>query len=184
MSATRAVTAAPPATAVTGKEFRDLMAGVPACVTVVTTTGNDEQPYGMTCSSLCSLTTQPPTMLLCLRSAGPTCRSVLASGALSINFLHAGARSTAELFASGNPARFTRITWTPPEGHAGGPHLLHAAHAVADCTVTRACETGDHTAVFAQITALRRYRAGLPLMYGMRFYGTWTDHLSQEEDVF
>ena len=43
------------------------MASFPSGVTIVTAAGGDGRPYGMTCSSLCSVAMTPPTVLVCLQ---------------------------------------------------------------------------------------------------------------------
>src|SRR5439155_979792 len=48
--------------------FRAMMSAFPTGVAVVTTTDADGRPHGMTCSSVCSVTLEPPTLLVCLRA--------------------------------------------------------------------------------------------------------------------
>ncbi|MET9764378.1 flavin reductase family protein [Streptomyces sp. NPDC006372] len=151
-------------------EFRSLMSQFPTGVTIVTTTNERRQPRGMTCSSLCSLTLQPPTLLVCLRSQSPTLETLLARGSFAVNFLHSEARAAAELFGSGAPDRFDQVPWVP--GPAG-PHLTEHSHAVADCQVSDTAEGGSHTVVFGRISAISQ-RAGLtPLLYGRRTFLPW-----------
>ncbi|MQS39982.1 flavin reductase family protein, partial [Streptomyces katsurahamanus] len=94
-------------------EFREMMASFPTGVSVVTARDSSAAPWGMTCSSLCSLSVNPPTLLICLRTESPTLRAVLTSGAFAVNLLHGGAERVAALFASGAPDRFERVAWRP-----------------------------------------------------------------------
>ncbi|MFJ6674950.1 flavin reductase family protein [Actinosynnema sp. NPDC091369] len=153
-------------------EFRTLMSHFPTGVAVITTTGDDGSPRGMTVSSVCSVTLSPPTLLVCLRNGSPTLDAVLARGAFAVNFLHGDARPVAELFASGAPDRFDLVPWGLPP-HAGGPHLVRDAHAVADCAVSRTEAVGDHTVVFGQAVQVAQEHGHLPLLYGMREYQVW-----------
>src|SRR6266540_7393763 len=59
-------------------DFQALMASFPSGVAIVTATGSDGKPYGMTCSSLCSVALTPPTLLVCMRNGSPTLDAVLA----------------------------------------------------------------------------------------------------------
>ncbi len=165
-------------------DIRPLMAGFPTGVAVITALTPDGEPWGMTCTSLCSVTLDPPTLLVCLRRGSPTLEAALASGAYAVNLLHSHARSTAELFSSGSPERFDRVAWRA-EGEACGPHLVESAHTIADCDVTDVHEVGSHAMVLGRVVAVSQLRSQLPLLYGMRRYGDWTDaaeesHLSYD----
>ncbi|MFD9701394.1 flavin reductase family protein [Lentzea sp. NPDC059081] len=156
-----------------GVDVRRLMAGFPTGVSVVTALAADGSPRGMTCTSLCSVALDPPTLLVCLRHGSPTLDAVLDTAALSVNLLHRSARPTAELFGSGAADRFDRIAWAAVPG--GGPHLSQAAHTIADCRL-RTCHTvGDHVVVLAEVTRITSLRSPAPLLYGMRRYGTWAE---------
>src|SRR3990170_7022726 len=94
-------------------DFREMMASFPTGVSVVTAQDGIAPPCGMTCSSLCSLSVNPPTLLVCLRSDSRTLGAVVGSGAFAVNLLHGGAQSVASLFASDVPDRFQRVSWRP-----------------------------------------------------------------------
>lgn len=155
-------------------DFRALMSAFPSGVAIVTAGGGDGKSYGMTCSSLCSVAIAPPTLLVCLRKGSPTLAAVLGRAAFTINLLHDQARSVAELFASGAPDRFERITWRRDDD-AGGPHLIDHAHAIADCNVVSSTLVGDHVVVFGQVARVSQRPAELasPLLYGLGQYSSW-----------
>ncbi|MDH6696262.1 flavin reductase family protein [Streptomyces griseoviridis] len=156
-------------------DFRALMAGFPTGVTIVTTTGTEGDPWGMTLTSLCSVSMEPPVLLVCMRRGSPTLDAALARRSFAVNLLHRRARSTAELFASGAPDRFDRVAWHAPAG-TGGPHLLEAAHAVADCAVTTDQVVGDHVVIMGRVTRVTRLAEEQhPLLYGLRRFATWPD---------
>ncbi|WP_197523193.1 flavin reductase family protein [Actinokineospora pegani] len=155
-------------------DFRALMAGFPTGVSVVTALSDDGAPWGMTCSSVCSVTVEPPTLLVCLRTASPTLAAVLDRATFAVNLLEHDARRTAELFASGDPFRFDRVEWTVDE-EARGPHLRSAAHSVADCAVVRSETVGDHTVVMGTVERVLRRGVRRPLLYGLRSYSAWPE---------
>jgi len=152
--------------------YRQLMAAFPTGVAVVASFERDGRPWGMTCSALCSVTLDPPTLLVCLRNGGPTLAAVRHRRAFTVNLLHRDARATAELFASGDPDRFARTRWSAPAGSAG-PHLVAAAHAVADCRVSRICQVGDHAVVFGEVYRAVQHHRLAPLLYGLHRYAIW-----------
>lgn len=153
--------------------FRALMATFPTGVVVVTATDAGGAPWGMTCSSLCSVTLRPPTLLVCLRASSPTLKAARERGTFSVNLLRSGTESTARLFASGAPDRFDRVSWRAGE-RFGDPHLVGDTHAVAECAVVQAQPVGDHVVMLGEVAALASVEgSGDPLLYGMRRYAAW-----------
>lgn len=165
--------------------FRRLMAGFPTGVAVVTAMDRLDEPAGMTCSAMCSVSLDPPTLLVCLRLGSPTLAAVLHRAAFTVNLLHSGAQATAELFASGAAERFFTVRWRAGPG-IGGPRLIDDAHAIADCRVSGMTPIGDHAVVFGEVCDIEAAgaqppphdavgRAALPLLYGLRRYAGWPD---------
>ena len=160
-----------PVTGSATEGFRAMMGRFPTGVAIVTTIDVDGTPRGMTCSSVCSVTMDPPTLLVCLRSGSPTLDAILRSGTFTVNLLHDRAQAVAQLFASGNPDRFELIEWADDPTTAG-PHLVEDAHTIADCDVARTELVGDHAVVFGTPHTVTE-RHGPPLLYGLRAYHEW-----------
>jgi flavin reductase (DIM6/NTAB) family NADH-FMN oxidoreductase RutF len=152
--------------------FRALMTQFPSGVAVVTALDGNGRPWGMTCSSVCSVTPVPPTLLICLREESPTLKAIQERATFTVNLLHNQAQPIAELFASGATDRFDRVRWTVSPV-AGGPHLTQYAHAIADCRVSRTEQVGDHIVVFGEICQVSQRSGDVPLMYGLRRYSAW-----------
>ncbi|MFJ6697138.1 flavin reductase family protein [Streptomyces sp. NPDC091272] len=170
-----------PETATTGETtagadgFRALMSLFPTGVAVIGALDDAGRPWGMTCSSLCGVSLDPPVLLVCVRSGSPTLDALERSGAFSVNLLHHRARDVAELFASGDPERFRRTSWHLPDATAAGPHLRDAAHAVGDCLVDGVRRVGDHTVVFGLVVrvGVTPGRQRTPLLHGLKQYAAW-----------
>jgi len=163
--------ASPPA-AVGPVDIRPLMTAFPTGVTVVTALGAGDRPWGMTCSSLCSVSLAPPVVLVCLRRGSPTLEAVLHRGSFAVNLLQAGSRPVAELFASSAADRFDRVPWTVEDG-AAGPHLVGSSHSIADCRLLAEQVVGDHAVLLAGVEAVRLCQQPDPLLYGLRRYARW-----------
>ncbi|MFJ6694617.1 flavin reductase family protein [Streptomyces sp. NPDC091272] len=157
----------------TPSSFRTMMSGFPTGVCVVTAFDGTGAPRGMTCSSVCSVSLEPPTLLVCLRRGSPTLDAVLEAGRFTVNLLHEGAQDTAELFASGNPDRFLMTSWEG-EPRTGGPQLVKDAHTVADCDVVLTQRMGDHVTVFGAARRISTGQAQPPLLYGLRQFRAWS----------
>ncbi|MEE1760791.1 MULTISPECIES: flavin reductase family protein [unclassified Streptomyces] len=156
--------------------FRSLMTAHPVGVTIVTTVGPDAEPWGMTCSSLCGVSLQPATLLVCLRDRSPTLAALQHSSAFAVNLLHDRAEPVARLFSSGAPDRFEKAAWVP-DPESGVPHLIEDAHTIADCEVRETLAVGDHVVVFGRVhrVASHATRPAGPLLYGMRRYWSLPD---------
>ncbi|MFJ9614986.1 flavin reductase family protein [Streptomyces noursei] len=155
-------------------QFRALMSTFPTGVAVVTTGGPEDPPRGLTVSSVSSVSLDPPTLLVCLNRNSRTLESVLEQRTFAVNLLHAGARSAATLFASGDPHRFDAVEWAN-SAEFGGPHLVRDAHAIADCRVSRTLRVGDHEVIFGEIFRVEQElpEDADPLLYGMRTFASW-----------
>lgn len=151
--------------------FRSLMSAFPSGVAVITTYGPDGLPRGLTCSSLASVTSEPPTLSVCLTSSGETLRALRTHGSFAVNLLHDGGQDAAEVFARPVPDRFERVAWCPTPG-AGLPRLVDDAFTTADCRVSDLIEVGDHTMVLGEVTGVVQ-ESGTPLLYGARRFAQW-----------
>lgn len=163
-------------------DIRPFMATFPTGVGVITALGTDGSPWGMTCTSICSVTLEPPTLLVSLRQESPTLDAVLTSGAFALNLLQHNASPIAKLFSSGLQDRFSRVAWRMHHS-ARGPHLWEAAHSIADCQVVRAETVGDHVVVFGEVCQVTEQGRALPLLYGLRCYAAWPGDESHEQSV-
>jgi flavin reductase (DIM6/NTAB) family NADH-FMN oxidoreductase RutF len=151
-------------------DLRPFMARFPSGVAIVTAMA-DQEPRGMTCNSLSSVSLAPPVVLICLRHGSPTLEAVVSAGWFSVNLLHGESRSTASLFASGAVDRFDRVSWRPSP--SGGVHLFADAFAVADCRVLEHKPIGDHMVVFGEVHAVDSLSEQPALLYGHHRYEVW-----------
>lgn len=79
-------------------DFIRAMRGVAASVTVVTTRGPAGK-FGATVSSFCSVSADPPMVLVCLNAASRIAREVEANRRFCVNILPHGATALADRFA-------------------------------------------------------------------------------------
>ncbi|WP_225846840.1 flavin reductase family protein [Streptomyces sp. HPF1205] len=153
-------------------DYRALMSAFPTGVAVVTAVDRLGQPRGATCSSLCSVTLTPPTLLVCLTTGSGTLAAIRTGGRFAVNLLHSRARRAARTFSAPVEDRFARVRWEPL-GPAGLPWLVRDAFAVAECRVTAMSPFGSHTLVLGTVTSAD-CRADVPLLYGLRQFSRWT----------
>ncbi|GIJ27288.1 monooxygenase [Micromonospora qiuiae] len=150
---------------------RTFMGGFPTGVVVVTSVDGQGEPWGLTCSSLLSVTLDPPTLLVSVKVGSRTLAAIEERGAFAVNLLHARGRGAAEVFAAGQPDRFRRVRWQP-RGDEGLPWLVDDACGFAACALADVRVVGDHALVVGRVTDVQ-YTADTPLLYGLRQYSMW-----------
>ena len=142
--------------AVDRQEFRDAMARLGAAVSVVTT-GGPAGRGGFTASAVCSVTDDPPTLLLCMNRGATAAPRLKENGVFCVNTLSAGQAEVSRVFAGATKCsmeeRFRSGTWT--ELATGAP-VLEDAMVAFDCRVSEMLEKGTHIVVFAEIEAIRQ----------------------------
>ncbi len=142
--------------------FKDAMARFPTGVAIVTTVDEHDTPYGLTVSSFCSVSLDPPLVLVCLaRSA--RCFPVFArTGDFAVSVLrprHAElalrfADRTAEKFGRGGFARTSR-----------GGVVVDDALATVECKVDRRHAAGDHVILVGEVVGQPLADTGSPAVY-------------------
>jgi flavin reductase (DIM6/NTAB) family NADH-FMN oxidoreductase RutF len=151
---------------VTDDQFRSLMAGVCAPVTVVTTAGADG-PAGTTVSAFASLSLHPPLISVAFDRGSSLLGRIQRSGRFGVNILAHGQEEIAILFARRGADRFGTVRWHLENGLP----RLHAASGWAACELYNDVEAGDHRLLFGLVTQASRSDAA-PLVYADQTYGT------------
>lgn len=135
--------------------YRDAMAKLCAAVNVVTTDGLGGR-HGMTASAVCSVTDDPPTLLVCINRASAGNAVLKANQVLCINVLdshHAALSARFAGAASNMDARFGDArNWVELE--TGSPVLSDAAVAL-DCRIASISEVGTHSVFFCEVADVR-----------------------------
>ncbi|MBS9475963.1 flavin reductase [Ancylobacter radicis] len=165
-SAERADSVAGPA--VTRQDYRDAMARLGAAVNIVTTDGPGGR-HGFTASAVCSVTDQPPTLLVCLNKGSSASAAVHANGVVCINTLASGHETLSNLFGGGKPVeeRFAGGEWRVSQ--TGAPMLVGALTAF-DCRIVRTVEVGTHDVLFCEVVGLASGDGAEGLIYFSRRY--------------
>lgn len=156
---------------VDAEDYRAFMRTFPTGVSVVTSVGADGRPRGMTCSSLCSVSLDPPILSVCLTGTSRTLGALRAHGSFGVNLLGARGAAVARLFAGSGPSPFERVPWLPA-GDFRLPRLGGDTVAFAACRVAETKDVGDHVVVFGEVVGAHS-GPGAPLLYGLREFVGW-----------
>lgn len=134
--------------------FKIAMRQVAASVSVVTARSGATR-NGLTVTAVCSVSVEPPTLLVCLNRNASAERLVAESGAFAVNFLAEEQHVIARLFSTSklNPEqRFAEGRWVSLR--TGSP-ILDGALANFDCLVERCIPFGTHNLFLGRVVAVR-----------------------------
>ncbi len=148
------------------EQFRDLMAGVCAPVTVVTTADADGH-HGATVSSLASVSLRPALVSISLDRRSGLLSRIVRSGWFGINVLSAAQQDVAKAFARRDPDRFDGVSWS----RSHGLPRLDGTAGWAACELWQTIEAGDHLILVGLVTHAESVHLA-PLVYGHRTFGT------------
>jgi 4-hydroxyphenylacetate 3-monooxygenase reductase component len=155
---------------VSRQHYRDGMARFAAAVHIVTT-GGPAGHFGFTASAVCSVTDDPPTLLVCLNRASEMHLAFQENGAFCVNTLAADQRELAAMFAkhTGTPLeeRFALPIWETLK--TGAPSLRRAL-ACFDCRISDVKEVGTHWVFFGEVMEIHLPRCNSALLYLHRSY--------------
>lgn len=141
--------------------MRRAVARFPTGVTIVTTQNSDHMPAGCTISAFCSLSLDPPLVLICIGRDRRMHDTLAASDGFVVNVLGAHQAGVAIAFARGSSDRFAGLTIIP--GQLGLPRIGDAV-AHIECRRHNIMPGGDHAIVIGEVVEVT-HSSGEPLLY-------------------
>jgi len=161
--------------------YRDGMARFAAAVHIVTTDG-PAGATGFTASACCSVTDDPPTLLVCLNRHTQVHGIFQQNNIFCVNTLAGDERELSELFAhrSGMPMteRFAQPAWG--KSALGSPFLRDALTSF-DCRIAEVHEVGTHFVIFGEVQEIRISNHTSALLYLYRSYRNLPLHKPESE---
>lgn len=164
-----------PATAATemtpeldSKRYRDAMSGLAAAVNIVTTDGPGGRA-GFTATAVCSVSDQPPTLLVCLNRSASAFPAFAVNDALCVNTLTAEQMTLSNLFGGKTEMaeRFAAASWQT--GDSGAP-ILDKALVSFDCRIVKRVSLGTHDTLFCEVLSVSTPSSQEGLVYFDRGY--------------
>jgi flavin reductase (NADH)/flavin reductase/chlorophenol-4-monooxygenase component 1 len=159
-------------TGTTAAEFREAMSRVASSVSIVSTYG----PHGIagfTCSAVCSVTDEPPTIMVCVNRNSAANAVIKANGVLCVSSLDANQVELSQVFAGVGRVpmneRFTGACWGVL---ATGSPYCKTSRVALDCRIAEVREVGTHSVIFAEVLSTAHSGDGEPLIYYSRNYAT------------
>ena len=130
--------------------FRSVLGRFVSGVTIVTARDADGGDHGMTASAFCSVSLEPPLVLVSIAHDATIHPTLLNQDELAISILTASQEAIARRFAEKLDNRFDGIGFT--RAVTGAP-LIDGALAVLEGRVVHRYSGGDHTIFVAEVIA-------------------------------
>lgn len=151
------------------EEYKNAMRHVASAVAVVTF--RDHAGWaGVITTAICSATTEPPTLVVCIRNDTPAAKLIRAAGVFAVNFLTDEQADIARRFSTSTQTDGTPFDaagdWT--EGGTGTP-VLDGAVSSFECKLEKAFEHGSHDIFLGLVQGLRT-APGENLLYRDGFF--------------
>jgi flavin reductase (DIM6/NTAB) family NADH-FMN oxidoreductase RutF len=131
-------------------------------VAVVTTTGSDGHPAGITINSFGSLSLDPPLILWCLQRSSASLATFTTADHFAVNVLAAGQERVARQFSARGEDRFGGLRWHH------GPHgmpTLDDGLGVFVCRRLRHIHGGDHVIIIGHLERYQVTPGRSPLVF-------------------
>jgi flavin reductase (DIM6/NTAB) family NADH-FMN oxidoreductase RutF len=155
-------------------DFKQAMRHLAAGITIVATEHNSVRA-GLTVTAVCSVSADPPTILVCISSGASAHNLIESSGRFSVNVLAHGQEDLAQQFSGKTgirgEERFARGTWC---SLATGAPILDQALISLDCRVVEVVRMATHSVFFGAAIAITPASELRPLLYGDGTYGTFS----------
>lgn len=155
---------------VTPDEFRAALSRFPSGITVVTSLDRDGIYHGITVSAFCSVSLEPPLILVCIEKTTGSHRAINESGIFVVNILGAGQDDLSEKFSIPFVEKFNGVDFVLG---IGGVPMLTGALVNLECRLRNAFDGGDHSIFVGEVEGVS-IRDGEPLVY---FHGNYRDLL-------
>lgn len=148
--------------------FKELMAGVPAPVSIVTTSHRNA-PRGATVSAFASLSLDPALVSIALSQRSSLLESLRENGRFAINLLAHDQAELALRFAASIEDRFSGVEW---HFEHDLPRLKGVARYI-ECKIENDMDGGDHVLIFGRVVDC--WMSEIPsLIYVSRQFATTT----------
>jgi len=144
-------------------EFRKAMRRLTSTVTVISTAHNSER-FGMTATAVTSVSTEPPSLLICVNRSARLHDPLIRSGRFCVNILLADQTDIAQAFSGGmaHDVRFDCGDW---DSHEFNVPFLRSAQANVFCEMDAISSYGTHSIIIGQVRAVLTQGHVTPLLY-------------------
>lgn len=153
---------------ITRDEFRHALGKFASGVTVVTTRAADGHLHGLTVSAFCSVSLEPPLILVCIQKTTGSYHAFQESKAFVVNVLSDSQKDVSNHFASHLEDKFQGVEY---ETGIEDIPVLKNCLVNLECRLANSYDGGDHTIFVGEIQKAH-INDGNPLAY---FHGNYRE---------
>jgi flavin reductase (DIM6/NTAB) family NADH-FMN oxidoreductase RutF len=154
--------------AITNDDFRAALGRFASGVTVVTTKDNEGNLHGLTISAFCSVSMNPPLILICVEKTTPSHHAFEGAGGFVVNVLSEAQQNISNQFAYKHYDKFAGISYQ--KGIEDLP-VLDDCLVNLECRLKQFYDGGDHTIFIGEVEKVT-VRDEKPLVY---FHGNYRE---------
>lgn len=151
------------------RDFKAVMGHFATGVTVVTTRLGAMRA-GITVNAFCSLSLDPPLVLICIDHASRAHDVLIQAGIFAVNFLTDQQADLARCFAGPTEQRWENFCGCATHSVATGAPVFDESLGFVDCHLLDVFPGGDHSILVGRVEALEAHE-GEPLVYYRAHYG-------------
>ena len=133
---------------VSGSHFRDVMASFPAGVTITTTVDSAGRWWGFTASAFCSVSAEPPLVLVCVAKSADCYPAFMSAEFVAIHVVQPDDQDLAKVFATRGADKFAGSRFALS---ARGLPVMRGGAAVLECSIHARYDGGDHTIIVGRV---------------------------------
>jgi flavin reductase (DIM6/NTAB) family NADH-FMN oxidoreductase RutF len=133
--------------------FRHVMGHFATGVTVVTTRSQEELA-GLTVNAFCSVSLNPPLILICVDLTSKTCPGIRESGVFAVNMLTEKQEYLSRCFATSSVERYESFCHASYHVAVTGAPIIDDTLAFIDARVVAEYPGGDHLIFLGQVEAM------------------------------
>ena len=127
----------------------------------MTTKAGDGSDEGMTVSAFCSVSLDPPLVLICIEKTASAYHALTTAPGFVVNILSASQEQIARRFSIVDIDRFEGVGYSrSPNGLA----VLDDVLGIVECATFARHDAGDHTIIVGEVEAAKAQN-GTPLLY-------------------
>jgi len=151
--------------------FRQAFQRHAATVVVLTYVDAEDAPCGMTATSMCSLSANPPSLLACINRETRAHAEITSRGKFGVNLLSVGQRPIADHCSRAGTHKVLRDSWLSADEPTVTPRLRHSlAH--LECEVEGTYVAYSHSVFVGLIQSVwLNSKNAAPLLYHGGVYG-------------
>lgn len=144
--------------------FRKVLGQFATGVTIVTTR-HGETIHGLTVNAFCSVSLEPPLVLVCVDQKAHGHHLIAQGGNFAVNILNISQEVLSQRFADNTLSAAERFAGVHFRTEVTGAPILEVSLGWLDCSLVAAHPGGDHTIFVGKVMALDSSSNNSPLLY-------------------